>query len=254
MKTSVRPRRKKRTGARGAIRPFTGPDLQELESLLCCSRQFAVIAALTVEEIVERMRLSEELEKRVDAPTEIRRLNRVAGGAEYVAKHLARVQPYQADPLVRALNARGIPTRDVAGLVPLLTHISQAARDLVADPSAYRKLIGLRDRSENAASLERRILWPALFRLWYRVHGELKLSEEGPLVRFIKLAQRHAGFEDDLTYGTLRSAREVLEPEIEAFLANEEATWDRTRSVEAQERARELRNLAELYPDVKRDE
>lgn len=237
-------RKKKGSNELAQIKPFDEADFEELKSLLGVGPLEAALAAQVIHEVVLRMRLTQELNSSARAKSDLKAL----GQLEHCTKNSANLLGGLGvgDPLMSGLRKNGITNEALSSLIENLRVVSKVAGDLLDDPAAFRLAQGFRDRSQNALSIEGAILWPALLKLWMRIHGKLELSSKGPLMRFIELAHRHAGITREPDYETIRSARKRNKPHIESVLeAETQTTLDVSPS--AKEMARALLALEEIY-------
>lgn len=237
---------RKRNGSNelAQIKPFDEADFEELKSLLGVGPREAALAARVIHEVVLRMRLTQELNSSASGKSDIRAIGQLEGHLRHSANLLGRLGV--GHPLMSGLRDHGMTNEAILSLIEGLRVVSKVAGDLVDDPAAFRRAQGLRERSRNALSIEGAILWPALLKLWMRIHGNLELSPEGPLMRFIELAHRHAGITRKPVYQTIRSARKRQKDHIEAALEAETKTG-LDASPSAKEMARALLALKEIY-------
>lgn len=229
----------------GQFRPFDTADLEELKTLLGVGPLGAAIAAQLIHEVSLRMRLAWELDNPASGKSGIKAIGQLAGHLGHSANLLGGLG--EGHPLMSGLRESGMTTEAISSFIEGLRVVGKVAGELADDPAGFRRAQGRLDRSRNALSLEGQILWPVLLRVWMRVHGNLGLSQGGPLMRFIELAHRHAGVTREPKYETVRSARKRHELAIEAALELEDRTPPPDVSPSTMEMARALLALEKIY-------
>lgn len=236
--------RKRRAAAElGPIKPFNAAEFEELKTLLHVDSREAYLVAALIHEAALRMRATQEVNRLYRGKSDTKALGQVEGFMRVSANYLESLGV--GHPLMRALRENGWSTDSISDFIGNLRRVSQLAGDLVNDPAAYRRALGLPDRSQNAVSIESAVLWPVLLKIWQRVHGDVKLSKDGPLMRFIEFGHRHAGLPHKPEYEAVRPARKRQKPKIEAAL--EEESHLTAELTEAEEMARALRALEAIY-------
>jgi hypothetical protein len=121
------------------MKPFSGADLQELQTLLHVDTRTAIIVAMLIHEAALNMRATREFRKLNKGKSDIDVFSRVAGYLKYSANYFKKIGV--GHPLMRALEENGLPGNSADDFVTTLTRVSQIASNLANDPKAYRRVI-----------------------------------------------------------------------------------------------------------------
>jgi hypothetical protein len=229
------------------MQPFTASEFDELKRLLGltdrteAASKTAYIVAMLIHEAALRVRVRHQLMRLGGGKSDLEEVGKIEAQARSLSRTL--LSPGCHHVLEKQLAEQGI-LGALERITADLEQLSSAAATLREDPQKYYRLSGHHGPSQNAASPIRTDFWPRMLETWFRFHGDLKLSESGPLMQFLTLAHRHAGLPPP-DYPSLRHARRVLEAIVSSALQVEKVALN---SGEEWARAQALETLRSFYP------